>query len=80
MTLFSIFINGIGVCFLAERKTVDLDLKILRESLFTLNHIESFASSASIMSVLYYYSLLSCRLENDEMKEIRRFLYIIFIN
>ena len=52
ITLLSICINGMGVCLLAEQKTINLDLEIFRESLFTLNHIESFASSALITSVL----------------------------
>ena len=50
--LLSICIYGIGVCFLAKRNTLNLYLEILRESLFTLNHIESFASFALIISVL----------------------------
>ena len=33
ITLLSICINGIGVCFLAERKTINLET--FRESLFT---------------------------------------------
>ena len=52
ITLLSICINGIGVCFLPTKKTINLDLEIFSESLFTLNHIESFASSALIRSVL----------------------------
>ena len=53
ITLLSICINGIGVCFLADQKNnKNLNLEIFSESLFTLNHIKSFASSALIRSVL----------------------------